>query len=145
MSRLDHLRGPVMMVIGTAITVGNIRQCRRHPSIASVLLSALLVTAAVISPGALAAPQDTAVLPAPPVSAALPAPLPAELPAVLSIGDVALHQRIHAAHNAADWALADRLIGSLKDQRLLGHMLAERHLSPRFQPGYGGPAPWPRG
>src|SRR5258706_12766931 len=125
-----------MMVIGTAITVGNIRQYRRHRSTASVLLSALLVTAAVIAPGARAAPQDTAVLPAPRVSAALPAPLPAELPAVLSVGDVALHQRIQAAHNAADWALADRLIGSLKDQRLLGHMLAQRSLSPRVKPTY---------
>src|SRR5258708_13641250 len=112
-----------MMVIGTAITVGNIRQCRRHPSIASVLLSALLVTAAVISPGALAAPQDTAVLPAPRVSAAVPAPLPAELPAVLSVAGVALHPRLQPPHNAPAWALADRLLRSLKAQPPLPHTL----------------------
>ncbi|MBI3515816.1 MAG: transglycosylase SLT domain-containing protein, partial [Proteobacteria bacterium] len=107
-------------------------------------MSALLATAAVIAPDALAAPRDTAVLPGPHVSASVPSPLPAELPAVLSPGDVALHQRIRAAQTLADWALADRLIGSLTDQRLLGHLLAERYLSPRFKPTYGELVAWLR-
>ena len=131
-----------MMVIDPTITVGNLRQYRRHRSIASVLLSVLLATAAVIAPGALAAPQDTAVLPTPRYTAPLPAPLPAELPAVLSAADVALYQRIRAAQTVADWAVSDRLVGSLQDRRLLGYVLAERYLGPKFKASYAELVAW---
>jgi soluble lytic murein transglycosylase len=134
-----------MMVIGTAITVGLFRRGRLHRSIASVLLSGLLGTAAMNSPGALAAPRETAVLPPPKLASPLtPAPLPADLPAVLPAGDITLYQRILAAQAAADWALADRLIGALRDQRLLGTVLAERYLHPRFKPNHGELVAWLR-
>jgi soluble lytic murein transglycosylase-like protein len=134
-----------MMVIGTTITVGNIRQWRPHRAIAAALVSGLLATVAVISnvPGAQGAPPETAVQ-TPRLGAAAPAPLPADLPAVLSPADAALYPRIFAAQAAGDWALADRLVGELKDQRLLGYVLAERYTSPRFKPTYGELVAWLR-
>lgn len=98
-----------------------------------------------ISPGALAAPRETAVLTAPRLTTSLPAvPLPGELPAVLSPGDVNAYHQILAAQAAGDWARADRLIGTWRDQRLLGTVLAERYLSPRFKPTYGELVAWLR-
>src|SRR5260221_239367 len=123
-----------MMVIGTAITVGNIRQGRLHRSIAAAILSATLGVAAMSFPGALAAPRETAVLPqglnpGNPAATTIPRLLPAELPPVLSGDDVQRYQRIFAAQASADWALADKLIGQLADPRLLRVVLAARAAS----------------
>src|SRR5438105_377930 len=94
----NHLSGLVMTVIGTTITVGWHRQGRHHLFIASVLASVLLGSVAMQSPGALAAPRETAVLPLPKLTTpSAPAPLPADLPAVLPAGDVTLYHRIFAA------------------------------------------------
>src|SRR5258708_1496061 len=114
----------MMMVIRTLITVGLDRQWRPHRSIVAVLLSSLLGATTMSIPGALAAPRETSVLP-PPSLAAPPQPqaLPADLPPVLTHGDVALHHRILAAQNTGDWALADRLIGELHNPQLLGYLL----------------------
>lgn len=133
-----------MMVIGTAITVGNIRRGRLHRFIAAAALSVVLGVVVVSFPGAHAAPRETAVLPPPTLTPPANRLLPAELPAVLKGADVVLYQRIHAAHASADWALADRLIGELGDQRLLGHVLADRYLSPRYKAGYAELAAWLR-
>jgi len=144
-----------MMVIRTLITVGFERsgldrsgldrQWRPHRSIAALLLSSLLGAAAVSGPGALAASRETSALPPPRLTAPSPsAPLPVDLPAVLTSGDVQLYQRILAAQHAEDWALADRLIGDLEDQRLLGYVLAERYLNTRFKATYGELATWLR-
>ena len=133
-----------MMVTRLAITVGIIRRWCPHRSIAAVLFSGLLGTLVMIAPGALAAPRETSALPPPSLAAPQPRALPAELPAVLPPGDVVTYQRILAAQAASDWALADRLIGSLRDQRLLGVVLAERYLSPRFNATYGELVAWLR-
>jgi soluble lytic murein transglycosylase-like protein len=134
-----------MMVIRTLITVGFDRQWRPHRSVVAALLGSLLGAAAVLAPGALAAPRETSALPPPSLSApAAPQPLPPGLPAILAHGDVALHHRILAAQSIGDWALADRLIGELHDQRLLGYILAERYLGPRFQASYGELTAWLR-
>jgi soluble lytic murein transglycosylase len=133
-----------MMVIRPAITVGIIRQWCPHRSIAAVLFGGLLGTLTMIAPGALAAPRETAVLTPPSLAAPQQRALPADLPAVLPAGDVVTYPRILAAQASGDWALADRLIGSLRDQRLLGVVLGERYLSPRFNATYGELVAWLR-
>src|SRR5260221_1922845 len=132
-----------MMVIRTLFTVEYVRQWRPHRSVALVLLGSLLGAAAMMSPGANAAPRDTAVLPPPALSSA-PRPLPVDVPTVLSTNDVGLYQRAARAQATGDWSLADRLVGELRDQRLLGYILAERYLSPRFKPSYGELTVWLR-
>ncbi len=132
-----------MMVIGTTITVGKSRRWRHHRIIAAIVTSTMLAGAALISPGALGAPRESAALPPPKLVPAAPArPLPADLPAVLPPGDAATYQRILAAQATGDWALADRLIGALRDQRLLGTMLAERYLGLRYRATYGELTAW---
>jgi soluble lytic murein transglycosylase len=143
-----------MMVIRTLITVGLEglglgRPWRPHRSIAALLLGSLLGAATMSGLGALAAPRETSALPppritAPPTAPSPGAPLPVDLPSVLTPGDVQLYQRILAAQHAEDWALADRLIGDLQDQRLLGYVLAERYLNTRFKATYGELATWLR-
>src|SRR5260221_9120510 len=132
-----------MMVIRTLFTVEFVRQWRPHRSVALVLLDSLLGDAAIMSAGANAAPRETAALPPPSLSNAA-RPLPIELPSILSANDVGLYQRVMRAQAAGDWALADRLTGELRDQRLLGYVLAERYLSPRFKPSYGELTVWLR-
>src|ERR1700722_684033 len=140
-----------MMVIRTLITVGLGgfdlgRQWRPHRSIAALLLGSLLGAAAMNGPGALAAPRETSALPPPHLTTPPPSlPLPADLPAVLTRGDVQSYQGILAAQQSEDWALADRLIGALVDQRLLGYVLAERYLNTRFKATYAELATWLRG
>lgn len=124
-----------MVVIGTAITVGAIRRGRLHLSIAAAILSTVLGAAVMNLSGAHAAPRETAVLPPPALGSPANRLIPTDLPPVLSQGDVVAYQRIFAAQAGGDWALADKLIGELRDPRLLGYVLAERYLSPRYKPG----------
>src|SRR5262249_26870115 len=65
-----------------------------------------------------------------------------ELPSILSAQDAATYRSIFAAQANADWAAADKLIGKLKDKRLLGHVLAERYLHPTWRAGYPELAAW---
>ena len=67
-----------------------------------------------------------------------------DLPAVLSAIDVDQYARIMAAQNGGDWTLADKLIGELRDQRLLGYVLADRYLSPRYKASYTDLVQWLR-
>jgi len=131
-----------MMVNRALITAGSDRRWRPHRSIAVLVLGGLLGVAAMNWPGALAAPRETSALPPPRLSAPPGMPLASDLPAVLSPADTQLYRRILAAQNSDEWALADRLIGELKDQRLLGYVLAERYLHPRFKVGYAELAAW---
>jgi soluble lytic murein transglycosylase len=134
-----------MMMNRPLITVGFDRQWHPQRSIVALLLGCLLGAAAVTGPGALAAPRETSALPPPHLTATPPgASLPIDLPAVLAPGDVQLYHRILAAQRADDWALADRLIANLEDQRLLGYLLAERYLNSRFKASYGELATWLR-
>jgi len=51
-----------------------------------------------------------------------------ELPTVLSAADIAIYRRIFAANAAEDWPTVERELAKLKDRRLVGHVLAYRHL-----------------
>lgn len=52
------------------------------------------------------------------------------LPDVLSSADERRYAEIFALQDEADWRAADRLIGALEDEILLGHVLAQRYLYP---------------
>jgi len=54
----------------------------------------------------------------------------AQLPAVLSSGDVERYQRIFALQDKGEWNKADREIAKLGDRVLMGHVLAQRYLHP---------------
>ncbi len=72
--------------------------------------------------------QSQATLPA--ADDQLPLAGPDGLPAVLSAGDAELYRQIFAVQEGGRWAEADRLIAQLSDQRLMGHVLAQRYLHP---------------
>ncbi len=61
---------------------------------------------------------------------------PQTLPDVLRDGDVVLYRKILEAHEAADWPLADKLIGALSDRQLVGHILAHRYLQTPYKATY---------
>ena len=54
----------------------------------------------------------------------------AGLPLILAEADVALYREIFALQEAGKFAKADKLIAQLGDERLLGHVLAQRYLHP---------------
>ena len=53
------------------------------------------------------------------------------LPRGLPAADLARYQDIFARQRARDWAGAERLIGEVEDDVLLGHVLAARYLDPK--------------
>lgn len=54
----------------------------------------------------------------------------ADLPRVLSAGDVIRYRRIFKIQDAADWVEADALIDKLDDDVLMGHVLYQRYMHP---------------
>jgi soluble lytic murein transglycosylase-like protein len=56
-----------------------------------------------------------------------------EIPQPLGVSDVARYKRIFALQAEAKWAEADAEIAQLDDRLLLGHVWAERHLSPNWK------------
>ncbi len=65
------------------------------------------------------------------------------LPKVLSSSDAELYRSIFIYQSNGDWVRADRLIEELEDRRLLGHVLAQRHLHPEGpRSAYGDLADW---
>ncbi len=52
------------------------------------------------------------------------------LPTVLSSSDPELYRKIFIHQSNKEWDRADALIAELQDRRLLGHVLAQRHLHP---------------
>lgn len=79
---------------------------------------------------ALAAEQTTVQIAA---AASKQAPIPANAqtaPKVLSESDAQLYRDIFALQKAGKWRKADKKIGQLDDQRLMGHVLAQRYLHP---------------
>jgi soluble lytic murein transglycosylase-like protein len=64
------------------------------------------------------------------------------LPRLLSSEDNSLYLRIFAAQNEGRFAEADKLLRSLRDKLLLGHVLAERYLAPGYHAGYPELAAW---
>ncbi len=66
----------------------------------------------------------------------------AALPKILSDADAASYAQIFRLQDQARIADADRLIGKLKDKRLLGHVLAQRYLGPNYRTPYRELAAW---
>ncbi|HEY4345059.1 MAG TPA: lytic transglycosylase domain-containing protein [Parvibaculum sp.] len=57
-------------------------------------------------------------------------------PEVLSGSDRERYLKIFAAQKRADWKKADKLIAELSDKRLMGYVLADRYLQPKFKVKY---------
>ncbi len=98
-----------------------------------LILGGLLVPAdSRLSPTAQAqATEPTAVQVA--AAASKQAPLPTEAKTalkVLSDRDAQLYRDIFTLQKAGKWRKADKKIGQLSDQRLMGHVLAQRYLHP---------------
>lgn len=74
------------------------------------------------------------------ITAALPpdddGPLTSGLPRPLAPPDAGLYQGIFRLQKNGDWRAADRLIGQIEDTRLLGHVLAQRYLHPKYKTSY---------
>ncbi len=58
------------------------------------------------------------------------------LPKVLSAADVQRYQGIFEAQDDGKWQAADRLIATLDDKTLLGHVLAQRYLHSAYRSSY---------
>jgi soluble lytic murein transglycosylase-like protein len=77
-----------------------------------------------------------------PVPAAAPqtAPISASAkiwsPEVLSGSDRERYLKIFAAQKRGDWKKADKLIAQLADKRLMGYVLADRYMHPRYKSKY---------
>ncbi|MDE2229018.1 MAG: lytic transglycosylase domain-containing protein [Alphaproteobacteria bacterium] len=64
------------------------------------------------------------------------------LPYVLSGADAERYRLIELLQRTGQWRAADREIGLLKDRLLLGHILAQRYLHPRYRTTYDELAAW---
>ena len=99
-----------------------------------MLLSTFLFgpTAVLTTSGSVAAAEQTKVQ----VTVAAPtqrlpdAAQPQSPPKVLSESDAQLYRDIFALQKAGKWRKADKKIAQLSDQRLMGHVLAQRYLHP---------------
>jgi len=60
----------------------------------------------------------------------------AETPKVLRPSDAARYGRIFLAQEKADWEFADREIALLQDERVLGHVRAQRLLHPKWRSSF---------
>jgi len=67
---------------------------------------------------------------------------PTELPQILSTADATRYERIFALQDSGRFAEADKLIATLRDKSLLGHVQAQRYLSPGYKTTYGELAAW---
>jgi len=80
------------------------------------------------------------------ITAALPpgddSQLISGLPRPLNAADSGLYQGIFRMQKSGDWRAADRLIGQLQDTRLLGHVLAQRYLHPKYKTSFGELRSW---
>lgn len=70
--------------------------------------------------------------PSQPAMATVAAASPASDPSQLSAADIMQYRLIFAAQEAGDFAAADRHIAQLTNHALLGHVLSERYLDPRY-------------
>ncbi len=61
---------------------------------------------------------------------ALNAPARAEIPKILSAADIKRYRQIFALQERGNWRKADRIIKSLSDKVLLGHVKAQKYLHP---------------
>ena len=52
------------------------------------------------------------------------------LPRILDPADAERYRRVFAAQRSGDWALADRVVATVSDPLLLGHVLFQRYMHP---------------
>ncbi len=92
----------------------------------------LTATASLTNPGAALAaePEKRQVSVATPIQRLPERVQPQTPPKVLSDDDARLYKDIFALQKAGKWRKADKKIAQLSDQRLLGHVLAQRYLHP---------------
>ncbi|HYL32221.1 MAG TPA: lytic transglycosylase domain-containing protein [Stellaceae bacterium] len=65
-----------------------------------------------------------------------------DLPYVLNGADAERYRLIELQQRTAQWQAADHEIASLKDRLLLGHVLAQRYIHPRYRASYAELAAW---
>ena len=66
-----------------------------------------------------------------------------EIPSILSESDVSRYRVIFRVQQEGDWRLADKIIRSLEDPILMGHVLAQRYLHPtKYRSSYGELRSW---
>src|SRR5690348_12825555 len=65
-----------------------------------------------------------------------------DLPYVLSGADAERYRLIELQQRLGQWQAADREIGLLKNRLLLGHVLAQRYIHPRYHSTYAELAAW---
>ncbi len=65
-----------------------------------------------------------------------------DLPYVVSGADAERYRLIELQQQTAQWRAADHEIASLQDRLLLGHVLAQRYLHPRYHTSYAELAAW---
>lgn len=104
----------------------------------------LLALIAGASCGAQAGAEVTQATPAPPQARAQTADAGAALgiPRILSPLDASRYAAIFALQEEASWAAADAEIAALQDKSLLGAVLAQRYLSPRYTTSFAEAREW---
>src|SRR5215469_7930081 len=65
-----------------------------------------------------------------------------DLPYVLNGADAERYRLIELQQRTGQWLAADREIASLKDRLLLGHVLAQRYIHPRYRTSYAELVAW---
>lgn len=97
--------------------------------IGATMVSGLLLATGPIGVTAAQSDPETAALP-PAGQDPVPGAPANALPAMLSDGDAQLYARIFALQEDGNWREADRLIKSLSDDVLMGHVLFQRYMHP---------------
>lgn len=97
-----------------------------------IVVAAPVAAEAPPAPQALSTPQDGAV----PDRGAPAEGWDSILPNILSAADVERYQGIFEAQDDGKWPAADRLIATLDDKILLGHVLAQRYLHSAYRSSY---------
>ncbi len=111
----------------------------------STLLGRLLVASVCASTLASTSPATAAtdnLQPAPESAAAQPAGADQVLPRPLDAKDAGLYRRIFSLQAGGDFDAADRLIAELEDRYLVGHVLWQRYMHPRYRSTYAELAAW---
>ncbi len=66
-----------------------------------------------------------------------------EIPTILSVSDVSRYRVIFRVQQEGDWRLADKIMRSLENPILVGHVLAQRYLHPaKYRSSYGELRTW---
>ena len=111
------------------------RPKRTWPAVILCVFAATLVSWVAVSPAAAlaAGSMQTAALP---VNPPIDPNLVQSLPALLADMDASRYAAIFALQDEANWKAADEQIAALQDKSLLGTVLAQRYLSPKYKTSF---------